>query len=256
MLFSLDVDVSAAIKDGLPWELVEFSADRLITIKRKYNSWIQPHIQKASKDDWCFSWKLQLKIFFTTTQSTLHLFKKMKKCTFLQGSKRIASSFLSVLSIFTALFCNWQDSPSAYLGLLTEKWSAIPRRGEPCHPFHRLMRTNFLAGAQVQPPPPNDPICLCLVSKCNYCTEQDLANNSNPKKRSYFLQLERPLPPSTPYPPPSPPHSPLSCIPSFRRGRKEKRSALAKQRQLFLTTIAKLVLLFLRYHWKFIVSKS
>ena len=36
-LFSLDVDVSAAIKDGLPWELVEFSADRLITINRKYN---------------------------------------------------------------------------------------------------------------------------------------------------------------------------------------------------------------------------
>ena len=159
MLFSLDVDVSAAIKDGLPWELVEFSADRLITIKRKYN---------YTK---LIMWKTNIR--FGSWWLPLN------------GLKRIALYYLSVLSIFTALFCNWQDSPSAYLGLLTEKWSAIWRRGEPCHPFHRLMRTNFLAGAQVQPPPPNDPICLCLVSKCNYCTEQDLANNSNPKKQSY-----------------------------------------------------------------------
>ena len=48
-----------------------------------------------------------------------------------------------LLRVFVALFCNWQDSPAAYLGLLTEKWAAVPTRGEPAPPLSTSYEDRF-----------------------------------------------------------------------------------------------------------------
>ena len=48
-----------------------------------------------------------------------------------------------LLKVFVVLFCNWQDSPAAYLGLLTEKWAAVPTRGEPAPPLSTSYEDKF-----------------------------------------------------------------------------------------------------------------
>ena len=83
-----------------------------------------------------------------------------------------------VVHICWTFLNNWQDSPFRLFGVADGEMGRSSDKRGACHPFQRIMRTNFLSRAIVRPLLQMTRYIFSPVSKWNYCTK---LNHKSPR---------------------------------------------------------------------------